>query len=82
MVPMHGFDKKVCYGTTTVGEKGQVVIPMEARKAMKIPKGEKLLVFGMGKDILVLATLSNLKKMASHLEERLKGMQAVIKKSS
>ena len=35
------------YGTTTLGEKGQVVIPAEARKVMGIKKGDKLLVFGI-----------------------------------
>jgi AbrB family looped-hinge helix DNA binding protein len=40
---MHG---KKLYGTATVGTKGQVVIPAEAREAMGIQTGEKLYVFG------------------------------------
>lgn len=32
-------------GATTVGERGQVVIPAEARKALGINSGDKLLVF-------------------------------------
>jgi AbrB family looped-hinge helix DNA binding protein len=40
---MHG---KKLYGTATVGSKGQVVIPAEAREAMGIQTGEKLYVFG------------------------------------
>ena len=35
-----------CFGSATVGAKGQVVIPAEARKNKGISKGDKLLVFG------------------------------------
>lgn len=77
MKPNHIF-----HGSTTIGEKGQVVIPAEARKAMDIKKGEKLLVFGFGKNALVFCKLSNLKKMASHLSERLDKIQDILKKST
>ena len=72
---------KIFYGTSSVGEKGQVVIPAEARKAMKINKSEKLLVFGMGAEMLVFSKVSNLEKMAAHLSEKLKGVQELIKKN-
>ncbi len=35
-----------CYGSTVVGERGQVVIPAEAREELRIGPGEKLIVFG------------------------------------
>lgn len=35
-----------CYGSTVVGERGQVVIPAEAREELDIQPGEKLVVFG------------------------------------
>ncbi len=34
------------YGATTVGERGQVVIPAEARRDFEIEPATKLLVFG------------------------------------
>ncbi len=34
------------YGTVTVGERGQIVIPAEARAEYEISPGEKLLIFG------------------------------------
>lgn len=34
------------YGSVTVGERGQVVIPAEARKRYHIETGDKLLVLG------------------------------------
>lgn len=72
---------KQFYGTTTIGEKGQVVIPAEARTATKLKKGEKLLVFGMGEDVLIFAKLSNLEQFASVLSTRLKMVQKIIKKN-
>ena len=60
------------YGTATVGEKGQIVIPQEARKNMKLKRGDRLLVFGMDKDALVVAKLSHIEKITSHLSKKLK----------
>jgi AbrB family looped-hinge helix DNA binding protein len=37
--------EQMFFGAVTVGERGQVVIPAEARKAFGIDTGEKLLVF-------------------------------------
>lgn len=34
------------YGTVTVGERGQIVIPVEARKELRLEPSTKLLVFG------------------------------------
>lgn len=34
------------YGTATVGERGQIVIPAEARKKHGIETGDKLLIMG------------------------------------
>jgi AbrB family looped-hinge helix DNA binding protein len=46
----------VFYGSTTVGERGQVVIPAEARKDMDITPSTKLLVMGgPHKNLLILA---------------------------
>ena len=35
-----------CFGTAVLGPRGQLVIPMEARKELGIDAGSKLLVFG------------------------------------
>ncbi len=77
---MEKCEREFC-GTTTLGEKGQIVIPMEVRKTMKLAKGEKLLVFRIGTDMLAFSKLSNLEKFASHLSSRLEGIQEIIKKS-
>jgi len=41
----HDHFEKKSVGTTVVGERGQIVIPLEVRERMKLKKGDKLLVF-------------------------------------
>jgi len=41
-------------GSATVRERGQMVIPAEARRALGIEDGQKLVVFGRGKGRLTL----------------------------
>ena len=38
--------KPTFYGSTTVGERGQIVLPAKMRKEFNIKKGDKLLVIG------------------------------------
>jgi len=70
------------FGTTTVGQKGQVVIPVEARSRLKLKTGEKLLVFGMAHDMLVISKLSDFEKLASLMTRRLKSISKIIKKNA
>jgi bifunctional DNA-binding transcriptional regulator/antitoxin component of YhaV-PrlF toxin-antitoxin module len=75
---MKGF---TVYGTTTVGERGQVVVPVEARRDLKVEKGETFLVMAHGgphKKMLCLVPFSEIstfvnhfKSMASKLEEEI-----------
>ena len=44
-VNMHHHHKHF-YGTTTVGKRGQVVIPAKAREEFDLKEGDKLLVLG------------------------------------
>ncbi len=44
----HGKYKLKCHGSTTVGERGQIVLPAEARKLFDIKPGDKLIVLGEG----------------------------------
>ncbi len=72
-------DGKHFYGTTTLGEKGQVVVPAEARKAMGLKSGDKLLVFGMGKSMVALAKFEQLEHIAEKLSNRLEGLRTILK---
>ncbi len=46
MSKSHPIYNKKLYGTATVGTKGQVVIPADARKEMGIEVGDRLYVVG------------------------------------
>lgn len=49
-----------CYGSTVMGERGQVVIPAEAREELDIKAGEKLIVFGNPKRGTVILIKSDI----------------------
>lgn len=59
MTPPEG---KKFYGSVTVSERGQIVIPAEARKDFSIAIGDKLLVFGDMKMGIWVATFGILEK--------------------
>jgi len=63
------------YGTSMINEKGQVVIPAEARKKFHIKPGERFLIMGTPFDegiVIVKAKTftDNLGKIAKILKER------------
>lgn len=73
---------KAFYGVATLGEKGQVVVPAEARKALNLKKGEKLLVFSFVEGVLVLSKAEGIEKFADHLSEQLGDINAIINKKN
>jgi AbrB family looped-hinge helix DNA binding protein len=44
------------WGSATVGERGQMVIPADARKALEIEAGDKMVIFGheRGKRLMIV----------------------------
>lgn len=42
------------YGMTTIGERGQIVIPKEVRAVMRIRSGEKFFVFAHDDEIIAM----------------------------
>lgn len=71
--------KPTFYGSTVISDKGQVVIPVEARNALNLKKGEKLLVMGMHGDALMLIKLSGFQRMSDELAARQKELDKVLK---
>jgi len=66
------------YGTATVGEKGQVVIPQEARQAYDIKPGDKLLVAGKkGQKTLLLVKAEVLTSRIEHLGNELDFLKSI-----
>ena len=78
---MNKSSKKKFLGITTIGEKGQIVIPAEARTAMKLARGEKLIVMGAHENTLVLMKASRFEEMASRFTKHLVSVRKLIKGS-
>ena len=55
-IEMEGHMAPKFYGATTVGERGQVVVPAEARRDFNIKPGDKLVVMGMHKSSGIVIT--------------------------
>lgn len=66
---IHGPRKK-CYGAVTVGERGQVVIPAEAREELGIQSGEKLLVFQVGPSGVLMIKADSISDFVSKMMEK------------
>ena len=62
------------YGSATLGERGQVVIPAEARKDAEIQPGDKLLVFRhpLHPHMLILAKVSEMQVLLEQLSNAVK----------
>lgn len=56
------------FGSVTVGESGQVVIPKEAREAFDIKPGQKLVVFGKAGGVgLIMVKAESMRDFASKI---------------
>lgn len=55
--------KGFCHGITTLGERGQLVIPLEARKKLKLKQKDKLFVFSRFDKVLVLVKMNELQSL-------------------
>jgi AbrB family looped-hinge helix DNA binding protein len=70
---------KKFYGSITVSERGQVVIPVEARKDFDIKTGDKLLVFGDFEKGLGIATVDIMQKTMSSTTELFREIGPIFK---
>jgi AbrB family looped-hinge helix DNA binding protein len=70
------------YGATTIGERGQVVIPAEARKDLDLSHATKVMVFGvpMGEGLLIVKA-DSVAEMLAHASKMLSGVEEVLKSS-
>jgi AbrB family looped-hinge helix DNA binding protein len=64
-----------------VGERGQVVIPAEAREKLGLEKGEKLLVMGVHGETLMLAKFSTFEKMSQKLAHKQEEINKILKEN-
>lgn len=72
-------DKKL-YGTATVGTKGQVVIPADAREALDIKTGDRLYVVGSTEKKWVgFLKEEQLREIIAHLTDNIEQYKDILK---
>ena len=70
---MLNFDgKQIIYGTTKIGERGQLVICKEARESFNIHPGDTLAVIATKNKGIILVKTDDLKEFANILEQNSK----------
>ena len=67
------------YGVTTVGTRGQLVIPKEIRNKMKIKAGNKFLVFSKDDEIIGLIKPDKFDKIINEMTHHLKEIMKIKK---
>jgi len=70
-----------CMDVSTIGERGQIVIPKNIREKMKMKTGDKFL-FLFHDQTVMLAPISSFKVLAEHFQKSLKEIDKLIKKES
>ena len=61
-------DQRRIYGSATVGERGQVVIPKKARIEADIQPGDTLMVLGNGSSGIIMVKADSLNDLLEQLE--------------
>lgn len=71
------------YGSATVGERGQIAIPAEARRKLDIKPNAKMLVFsGPGKNALMFVKADSVSEMIAEASARISQLEQVLKEGS
>jgi AbrB family looped-hinge helix DNA binding protein len=78
---MHNDKRRKFYGSVTVSDKGQIVIPAEARKDFDIKVGDKMLVLGDLDKGLVFTKSNFLMKMMESGLKAMKDMESMMKEA-
>lgn len=72
---------KQLFGTATVGTKGQVVIPADAREALSIKTGDRLYVVGSkSKEWVGFIKEDQLREMLEHLTNNIEQYKDILNK--
>ena len=66
------------YGVGTIGERGQIVIPAEAREALSMNAGDKLLFFGT-KEFLSIIKREQVEEFLSKMTTKMDSVRKVLK---
>lgn len=66
------------FGTATVGAKGQIVIPAEAREALGLESGDKVLVVGGKKGFLGICPVNSMDTFLESQKKHLDKLQNIL----
>ncbi|HSE29175.1 MAG TPA: AbrB/MazE/SpoVT family DNA-binding domain-containing protein [Candidatus Saccharimonadales bacterium] len=70
------------YGSATVGTKGQIVIPQEAREALNIQTGDKLIIIGLkDRGMLGVCPVSSFETFINQATTRLETIKTAVEQS-
>ncbi len=76
MEATHTDINELFYGTVTVGERGQIVVPAQAREDFDLNPGDKLLVFGHPHRVgLIVVNVNNVGWIMAFMEQALERMR-------
>lgn len=67
--------KPQIWGVTTVGERGQVVIPVKVREELGLEKGDQLVVVSKGKKFIGLVKESEITNMLKSWLDEIEGLK-------
>ena len=68
------------YGTAVLGERGQIVIPAEARRVAELTPGTKIVVLGgPGGKMLMLAKADSIAEMMARMMEHMSRFEKLVK---
>jgi bifunctional DNA-binding transcriptional regulator/antitoxin component of YhaV-PrlF toxin-antitoxin module len=71
-----------CFGTAMLGPRGQLVIPVEARKELGIDTGSRFLVFGHFEGLgLILIKVEAAEEMLNIISSRIDEVAKLVKES-
>jgi bifunctional DNA-binding transcriptional regulator/antitoxin component of YhaV-PrlF toxin-antitoxin module len=71
-----------CFGTAVLGPRGQLVIPVEARKELGLDTGNRFLVFGHFEELgLILIKVEAAENLLDIITSRLDEIARVVKES-
>ena len=78
------FNEPKFFGSTTVGDRGQIVLPVELRKKYQIKAGDKLLVIGMpgeeksGYEHIMLLKAEVLSRVLNFMETQRRAIKKIL----
>ena len=71
----HNLFEAKMYGTTVVGSRGQIVVPVAARKDLRLKTGDRLMVVGKQNKLLGLVRVEDMTKMLENVLNQLRGLK-------